>query len=356
MRCWKDTYAPTAQDPSYTSPRWFYATELDHHPGWSGWIYSAEIPVAEQIITPRCTDDLLNQYPIGNPIPPPPPLPLEFAVDGVCTSNGGALTASSSNFTPGGPFEVAASYPDGSAYPLDRTSGTVSTDGSVPWSWTCAGDPAGNYTTYLTDESTGRDVTANFTILPAPTVAPKPPVLQPPPPPTHDSPAPQQPPPPIQHSPAPHAVKAYDNYGPANAGHAMCRGNPSNGASMPGGTVTQSFRVPAGVSSLTSALIQIDPDSSVTAHLTVLVDDNAAASTQAAASGDTNFSFGSVPVSVGQTVTLSISFTATYGKIITIYTAGNPGGTFSAANSCPDGAPSLTTSATGLRAIVEGMT
>lgn len=134
----------------------------------------------------------------------------------------------------------------------------------------------------------------------------------------------------------------------------MCRGNPNNGASMPGGTVTQSFGVPPGVRSLTSALIQIDPDASVTAHLTVLVDGNSAASTQAAASGYTNFSFGSVPVSTGQMVTLSISFTATYGKIITVYTTGNPGGTFSAGNSCSDGAPSVTSSYTGLRAVVSG--
>lgn len=356
MRCWKDTYAPTREDPSYTSPRWFFVTELDYHPGWSGWIYSAEIPVSEQIITPRCTDDLLNRYPIGNPTTPPPPPPLQFAVGGVCTTAGGTLTATSANFTPGGPFEVAASYPDGSAYPLDRTSGTVSADGSVPWSWPCAGDPSGTYTTYLTDESTGRDVSANFTILPAPTPPPTAPTSQPTsPPPTRSSSAAPQPPPPTHSSPAPpHAVKAYDNYGPANAGHAMCRGNPNNGASMPGGTVTQSFQVPPGVRSLTSALIQIDPDASVTAHLTVLINGNSAASTQAVASGDTNFSFSPVSVAADQTVTLSISFTATYGKIITVYTTGNPGGTFTASNSCPDGAPSLTTSATGLRAVVSG--
>jgi hypothetical protein len=60
-------------------------------------------------------------------------------------------------------------------------------------------------------------------------------------------------------------------------------------------------------------------------------------------------------VSPGQTVTLSIAFTATYGKIITVYTVGNPGGTFTASNSCPDGAPNVNTSATGLKAVVSGM-
>ncbi|NUR73321.1 MAG: hypothetical protein HOU81_21090 [Hamadaea sp.] len=47
-------------------------------------------------------------------------------------------------------------------------------------------------------------------------------------------------------------------------------------------------------------------------------------------------------------------FTATYGKIITVYTAGAPGGIFTTANSCPDGAPNVSTSATGLRAVVSG--
>ena len=355
MRCWKDTYAPTSQDPSYTSPRWFFVTEIDHHPGWSGWIYSAQIPVSEQIITPYCSDDFLNRTPIGDPNPPPPP-PPKFAVVGSCTSAGGTLTGVSSDFSGGGYFELRASYPDGRPYPLDRTSGIVNFDGTVPWAWSCAGDPAGVYTTYVTDNVTEITVSASFTILPAPSPppTPAPPTHSSPAPPTHSSSAPQ-PPPPTKHSPAPHPVKPYDNYGPANAGHAMCRGNPSNGASMPGGTVTQSFRVPTGVRSLTSALVQIDPDTSVTAHLTVMVDGRAVASTEAAASGDTNFSFGSVPVSAGQTVTLSISFTATYGKIITVYTAGKPGGTFSASNSCPDGASNVSTSSTGLRAVVLGL-
>ncbi len=150
-------------------------------------------------------------------------------------------------------------------------------------------------------------------------------------------------------------VVAYSNYGPANAGHAMCRGNPSNSLSMPGGTASQTFTVPAGVASLSGALIQIDPDSSVTAHLSVAVNGNVAATANAAAAGDTRFGFGPIGVSAGDVITLTISFTSTYGKIITVYTAGSPGGTFTASNSCPDGAPNVSTTSTGLRAVVSGM-
>jgi hypothetical protein len=134
----------------------------------------------------------------------------------------------------------------------------------------------------------------------------------------------------------------------------MCRGNPGRPESMPGGTASQTFTVPSGVASLDSATVQIDPDSTVTAHLTVLVNGGLQATATAAASGDTNFTFGPVAVKQGDQVALEISLTATYGKIITVYTAGSPGGTFTASNSCSDGAPSLSTSATGLRAVASG--
>ncbi len=160
-----------------------------------------------------------------------------------------------------------------------------------------------------------------------------------------------QPPPAPQ---PPHAVRPYDNYGAANAGRAMCRGNPGNSLSTPGGTASQTFTVPNGVSSIDHVLVQIDPDATVTGHLKVSVNGGLAATADAAAAGDTNFSFGAVRVSAGQTVTLALTFTATSGKIITVYTAGAPGGTFTASNSCPAGAPSLSTSATGLRAVVSG--
>lgn len=122
---------------------------------------------------------------------------------------------------------------------------------------------------------------------------------------------------------------------------------------MPGGSLTQTFTVPSGVASIDTVLVQIDPDSRVTAHATLYVNGSARASTQAAAVGDTTFSFGTVGVSAGSTVMLSISFTATYGKIITVYTTAQQGGWFVATNDCPDGAPDVAT-AERLRSIFSG--
>lgn len=174
-----------------------------------------------------------------------------------------------------------------------------------------------------------------------------------PPPPT-PTPVPHSPPTP---TPVPQSqpVNAYSNYGSTTDGRAMCRGNPSNSASVPGGTVSQTFIVPSGVATLTSAKVQIDPDSTVTAHLSILVNGNVAATATAAAAGDTRFAFGSVHVSPGDKITVKISFTATYGKIITVYAVGHPGGTFAAVNTCSAGAPSFSTTSTGLRAVVSGM-
>jgi hypothetical protein len=44
----------------------------------------------------------------------------------------------------------------------------------------------------------------------------------------------------------------YDNYGTANAGRAMCSGDPGRPESMPGGTASQTFTAPAGVRTLTA--------------------------------------------------------------------------------------------------------
>lgn len=152
----------------------------------------------------------------------------------------------------------------------------------------------------------------------------------------------------------PHLVEAYSDYGPATAGHAMCRGNPERPESMPGGTASQTFTVPAGVASLSSALVQIDPDSTVTAHLSLAINGALRASTEALASGDTHFNWPTVSVKPGDQATLSITFTATFGKIITVYSAAPVGGTLTYSNSCPDGAPSGPTE-NGLRAVVSGL-
>jgi hypothetical protein len=133
----------------------------------------------------------------------------------------------------------------------------------------------------------------------------------------------------------------------------MCRGNQGNTASMPGGTVTETFTADAA-GTINSAKVQIDPDTTVTATAVLSVNGTDMASNSQPASGDTVFTFSPVTVKTGDTVSLRISFTATYGKIITIYQVGNPGGTFSVSNSCPDGAPTFTRTDTGLRAVVSG--
>lgn len=152
-------------------------------------------------------------------------------------------------------------------------------------------------------------------------------------------------------------VNAYDNYGLGAVGRAMCRGNPNAPLSMPGGSASQTFVVPLGVASLDSALVQIDADSRVTAHAGLCVDGALRATADTAAAGDTRFAFGRVATAAGQSVTLTISFSATFGKIITVYTVGNPKGIFSATNQCPDSAPSVPpTGTTGLRAVITGWT
>jgi hypothetical protein len=151
----------------------------------------------------------------------------------------------------------------------------------------------------------------------------------------------------------PTRIDLYDNYGGGAVGRAMCRGNPGRPESMPGGVATETLTVPPDVASVDTALVQIDPDQTVTADATLSVDGVARASAAAPAAGDTTFTFPAVPVQAGDSLSLSITFTATYGKIITVYTVGSPGGTFTASNSCPDGAASLTTSE-GLRAVISG--
>jgi hypothetical protein len=105
----------------------------------------------------------------GAPTPQPPGTsssgPLSFQVTGSCTSSGGTLHNSSSGFTPGGSVHIAAWYPSGAPYTDLVSTGHVRDDGSATWDWPCAGDPAGTYTTQVTDSATGRTTErASFTI------------------------------------------------------------------------------------------------------------------------------------------------------------------------------------------------
>lgn len=169
MWCWEDTSKP-ANDNTTGSPRWFYVTEVTGpHRGLEGYVYSAEIPVANQIITPHCTDQIIAAH---EPISPPKPS-LQFRVVGSCTTAGGTLTAVSANFTPGAEFLVQATGPDGNDYPLDSDRGIVNPDGTVPWNWPCAGAPAGTYSTTLVDTSDGQQIgPVYFSIAPAPATSP----------------------------------------------------------------------------------------------------------------------------------------------------------------------------------------
>ena len=284
-----------------------------------------------------------------------PPAGLTFSVTGTCTTTGGTLNSASGGFTPGGHYSLTADYPDGAPYTNLIPGGAVHPDGSVVWTWPCAGDPAGTYTTTLIDSATGRSTgpvhfvigssaaqsTTTTTTIPTTTTGASTTTTT-----TGGS---------TTTSAPPQTMDAYNNYGPANEpGHAVCRGNPNESQSMPGGVVTQSFTVPSGIADLDSATIQIDPDSTVTATLTVS-DGGASVTASSPAGGDTVFNFPAISVNPGDTVTLTLSFSSTYGKIITVYDAGNPGGTMTVSNSCPDGAPNYTTTNSGLRATVSGM-
>ena len=167
MRCWTDSYKPAG----YNSARWFYVNEVTGpHQGWSGYVYSAEIPVSQQIVTPQCTDQIINQY--MDPPADPAPAPLHFQVVGACTSAGGTLTSVSSNFTPGATYSVQAFDPNGNTYPLRYDHGTVNSDGSVIWQWPCEDVPAGTYSTTLVDESDGQQIgPVYFTVGPAPSAS-----------------------------------------------------------------------------------------------------------------------------------------------------------------------------------------
>lgn len=99
----------------------------------------------------------------GGPVNPPQA--LSVSVTGSCTTDGGTLTGSSSGFTPGKKYTVSATRPDGSDYPLGAgSSGTVRSNGTIVWNWPCQGDPAGTYSTRVTDTATGRTASATFTI------------------------------------------------------------------------------------------------------------------------------------------------------------------------------------------------
>ena len=159
---------------------------------------------------------------------------------------------------------------------------------------------------------------------------------------------------PITAAPSACRVTVYNNYGQTSDGIPMCRGNPGFSNSMPGGTASQTITVPSGVTSIDTVLVDIDPASTVTAHASLWVNDVERAAADEAAAGDNTFSFSPVAVHQGDSLRFSVSFTATSGSIITVYEVGNPGGTFSVQNSCPNDSTNFSKSSPGLRAVISG--
>jgi hypothetical protein len=78
-----------------------------------------------------------------------------LVVSGSCTTAGGTLSGTSSGFTPGGTATIRAWYPNGSEYTNLAHNSRVRADGSILWTWPCAGDSVGTYMTSAIDDSTG---------------------------------------------------------------------------------------------------------------------------------------------------------------------------------------------------------
>ncbi|WP_375474390.1 fibronectin type III domain-containing protein [uncultured Jatrophihabitans sp.] len=151
----------------------------------------------------------------------------------------------------------------------------------------------------------------------------------------------------------PQPVNAYDNYAlNPRTGHAMCRGNPNNSLSDPGGTATQTFTVPSGVATLNTVTTQVDT-APVSTTATLRIGGVNEQDTEPA-TGDVTFHFAPIDVSAGEQGSVTFSFSATAGKIITLYTIPGSLGTFTASNSCPDGAPNYSSSTDQLRATISG--
>jgi plastocyanin len=150
-------------------------------------------------------------------------------------------------------------------------------------------------------------------------------------------------------------VRIYDNYGSANRGYPVCNGNPSRPESMPGGTVSQTTVVPAGISSLHQVQMQIDWLQNMTAQLQLRVNGQVrtTATASSASGNDPVFNLNRVQVKEGDTVEFAVTFNSSFGKLVSVYTAGTPGGTFRLQNNCSDGAPNVgPLTSTGLRAVI----
>ncbi|MFI7385589.1 hypothetical protein [Streptomyces sp. NPDC049813] len=90
-----------------------------------------------------------------------------ISVRGNCTEEtmNSPLSVISGGFTPGQPYTVSVSYPDGKPYPLDGTVGTVNENGTVNSKWNCLNSlPNGTYKMRIKDNATGESATATFAV------------------------------------------------------------------------------------------------------------------------------------------------------------------------------------------------
>jgi hypothetical protein len=153
----------------------------------------------------------------------------------------------------------------------------------------------------------------------------------------------------------------YYNYGGEERGQLMCRGNPNypDGHDVPGGSFSQTMTVPAGVATINTVEIQIDPVATETASLTLSVNGTPVASTSATPTANTYFYLPNVPVSQGQSVAINVSLSDngdnSKGQLITIYGSNAGIGVFTWSNPCVQGNNESGSSTTHtLRAIVSG--
>jgi hypothetical protein len=153
----------------------------------------------------------------------------------------------------------------------------------------------------------------------------------------------------------------YYNYGSEERGQLMCRGNPNypEGHDVPGGSFSQTMTVPAGVATINTVEIQIDPVATETASLTLSVNGTPRASASATPNANTYFYLPNVAVSQGQSVAINVSLSDSgdnsKGQLITIYGSNAGIGVFTWSNPCVQGNnESGSSTSHTLRAVVSG--
>lgn len=146
----------------------------------------------------------------------------------------------------------------------------------------------------------------------------------------------------------------YDDTG--TVGEAVCTGNSNDPAAQPSGQVAQTFTVPADYTTITDLLVQVDPQPTLTVHLTLTSDTGVTATASATAVGDTRFTGLEMPVRAGQIVTASFTMSATAKSGVTMYVVPGGYGTVTFTNTCAwGGGANLNRTTQGLRMQVTGL-